>query len=91
MEKYIEELRPYTRGLSNTKFQDYFGKAAPECYGRANTNEPIGGIIYGNHLKTFNVNPHVYTNKPEYYQTHTTAINYGKRAKVCEDKKWKRL
>jgi len=42
-------------------------------------------------LKTFNVNPHVFTNHPEYYQTHTTAINYGKRAKICEDQKWKRL
>lgn len=61
---YIEEVRPYTRSMSNTRFQEYFNKAAPECYGRANIREPIGGVIYGNHLKTFNLNPHVYGNKP---------------------------
>lgn len=38
VQNYIEYIKPYTRGMSNTRFQDYFGKAAPECYGRANTN-----------------------------------------------------
>lgn len=91
MQNYISEQKPYTRGLTNSKFQQYYGKAAPECYGRANTNEPIGGIIYGNHLKTFNVNPHAYTNQPENYQTHTTALNYGKRTRISEEERWKRL
>jgi hypothetical protein len=37
------------------------------------------------------MNPHSYTNKPEYYQTHKTAINYGKRTKLNEEGKWRRL
>ena len=57
-----------------------------EAYGRNNTNEPIGGIIYGNHLKTFNINPHSSSNDPKYYQTHNTAINFAKRTKLDEEK-----
>ena len=79
---YIESQIPFTREFPNSKFQSYYGRAAVETYGRANTNEPIGGIIYGNHLKTFNINPHCYTNDQKYYQTHTTALNYGKRTKL---------
>ena len=37
------------------------------------------------------MNPHSFTNKPEHYQTHTTAINYGKRTKLNEEGKWRRL
>jgi hypothetical protein len=55
-----------------------------EAYGMNNTNEPIGGIIYGNNLKTFNVGPHVGGNDPKYYQSHTTAINFSKRTKHNE-------
>lgn len=29
------------------------------------------------------MNPHTYQNNPENYQTHTTALNYGKRTKLC--------
>ena len=37
------------------------------------------------------MNPHTYQNKPEHYQTHTTALNYGKRTKICPDEKWRKL
>lgn len=84
-------MKPYTRSLTNTKYQDYFGKAALEAYGRANVKNAIGGIIYGNHQKTFNMNPHIRGNEPKHYQTHYTAINYGKRTKLNEEDKWSRL
>lgn len=70
--------------MSNTRFRTLFGKECMEAYGRNNTNEPIGGIIYGNHLKTFNINPHASSNDPKYYQTHTTALNFAKRTKLDE-------
>lgn len=62
----------------------YYGKAPMETYGRDNLNEPAGGIIYGNHMKTFNIMPHSNGQNPKYYQTHTTALNYGKRTKLNE-------
>ena len=91
VERYIDELKPYTRSLTNSKYQEYFGKSAMEAYGRANTKNAIGGIIYGNHQKTFNLNPHSKGNEPKYYQTHHTAINYGRRTKLNDEDKWKRL
>ena len=62
-----------------------------EAYGRANIKNAIGGIIYGNHQKTFNMNPHTRGNEPKYYQTHHTAINYGRRTKLNDDDKLTRL
>lgn len=35
--------------------------------------------MYGNYMKTQNVNPHSGGNKPLTYQTHYNALNYGKR------------
>jgi hypothetical protein len=80
----VQSLVPYTRDLSNTRFKSYYGKSCMEAYGMNNINEPIGGIIYGNNLKTFNVGPHVGGNDPKYYQSHTTAINFSKRTKHNE-------
>ena len=77
--------------MTNTKYQDLFDKAALESYGRANTSNVIGGVHYGNNLKTFNMNPHLRGNDPKYYQTHHTAINYSKRTKLNNEDKWKRL
>lgn len=53
-------------------------------YGSSNTKEPIGGLVYGNNLRTFNVNPHDYQNNPKTYQSHTTALNFAARCKKNE-------
>jgi hypothetical protein len=74
-------LVPYSRTLTNSKFQQYFNKSAPEAYGNGNTNQPIGGTVYGSNLRSFNVNPHDYQNNPKYYQSHITALNFAKRTK----------
>ena len=67
VEEFVDSQKPYTRGMSDTRFRTLFGKECMEAYGRNNTNEPIGGIIYGNNLKTFNINPHASSNDPKYY------------------------
>jgi hypothetical protein len=48
-------------------------------YGGANTNEIIGGVVYGNYMKTQNINPHTGGNHPRTYQSHSNALNFGKR------------
>jgi hypothetical protein len=60
-------------------------------YGAANTTQPVGGIVYGNNLRTFNVNPHDYQNNPINYQSYSTALNFAGRTKRNEEKHWKRL
>ena len=55
---------PYSRTLPNSKFQNFYQRSALENYGSANTKEVIGGVIYGNNLRSFNVNPHDYQNNP---------------------------
>lgn len=44
----------------------YYGKPAFENYGRNNTNPSVGGIVYGHHLVSHNVNPHKGDNQPEH-------------------------
>ncbi len=33
-------------------------------------------------MKTHNIQPHTLDNKPETYQTYTSALNFGKRTKL---------
>jgi hypothetical protein len=82
---------PYSRNFTDSKFQQFYQKSAPLAYGYANTKQPTGGIIYGNHLRTFNVNPHDYQNNPKTYQSYTTALNFATRCKRDDSKHWKRL
>jgi hypothetical protein len=67
--------------LTDSKFQQLYRKAAPLAYGNANTSQPIGGVIYGNNLRSFNVNPHDYQNNPKTYQTYNTSLNFAHRMK----------
>ena len=67
IDEYIQGLVPLSRDLPDSTFQSYYNRSAMQGYGRNNTNEPIGGIMYGNHLKTFNVNPHVREGNPAEY------------------------
>lgn len=64
----IKKFTEQTRWLSNTGFQKYFGKPAFENYGRGNTNPVWGGPMYGNYLKTHNINPQRGLNHPKYEQ-----------------------
>lgn len=82
IEEYVNSLIPYTRDLPSSRLRTFYGKAPMEAYGKNNTNEPIGGIIYGNHMKSFNIGPHTSGNDPKYYQSHTTTINFAKRTKL---------
>jgi hypothetical protein len=82
---------PYSRTLTDSKFQQFYQKSAPLAYGNANTNQLTGGVIYGNNLRTFNVNPHDYQNNPKYYQSYSTSLNFAHRTKRDESKHWKRL
>lgn len=82
---------PYSRNFTDSKFQHFYQKSAPIAYGNANTHQITGGVIYGNNLRTFNVNPHDYQNNPKTYQSYNTALNFGVRCKRDEAKHWKRL
>ena len=55
----------------------YFGKPAFHAYGNGNTNPTYGGTIYGQYMKTHNVNPHAGGNKPEYSQVHGRTLLGG--------------
>lgn len=62
-----------TRWLPNSAFKTYFGKAPFENYGRGNINPTVGGSVYGDYLKSHNVNPHSGGNKPQYKQVYEHA------------------
>lgn len=42
-------------------------------------------------MKTHNVQPHTLDNKPEAYQTYTSALNFGKRTKLDLEDRWTRI
>lgn len=66
----IKKLNETTRWLPNSSFMTYFGRPPFENYGRGNVNPTVGGTVYGNYLKTHNVNPHKQGNHPEFKQVY---------------------
>ena len=64
----IKFMNETTRWLPNSAFMTYFGKPAFENYGKGNTNPVVGGVLYGDYLKTHNVNPHRGPSVPRYKQ-----------------------
>lgn len=49
------------------------------CYGAANVKPTVGGIIYGNYLKTFNANPQKGSNAPSSGQIYkTTELGFNR-------------
>ncbi len=82
---------PFSRNFTDSKFQQFYQKSAPVVYGGANTSQPVGGVIYGTNLRSFNVNPHDYQNNPKHYQSHTTALNFATRCKRDDSRRWKLL
>lgn len=64
LDQKMKELKLGSRWLPDSSLTTYFGKPVFHAYGNANTNSATGGLIYGDHLKTFNINPHSGGNKP---------------------------
>jgi len=74
IDKKIQNLKHTSRWLPDSAITTYFGKPAFHPYGHANTNPAVGGTIYGQYMKTHNINPHSGGNHPEYKQVFKTAI-----------------
>ena len=74
IEARIAEMKIVSRWLPDSALTTYFGKPAFHPYGNGNTQPTVGGTIYGNYLKTHNVNPHSGDNIPEFKQVFERAI-----------------
>lgn len=66
-----------SRWLPDSSMTTYFGKPAFHAYGNGNINSAGGGICYGDHMKTHNINPHSGGNKPKNSQIHGRALLGG--------------
>jgi hypothetical protein len=62
----MKELKLTSRQLADSAYTTYFGKPAFHAYGNGNTKPTVGGINYGQYLKTHSINPHSGDNKPQY-------------------------
>lgn len=80
----IRKFGEQTKSLANSAFTTYYGKPAFENYGRGNIKPAAGGLIYGNYMKTHNVNPHRGNKNPHFKQTYNNALMYGSRMPACE-------
>jgi len=67
-------MKHVSRWLPDSAITTYFGKPAFHPYGNGNTKPTVGGTVYGNYMKTHNVNPHSGGNHPEFKQVFGTAI-----------------
>ncbi|CAD8184233.1 unnamed protein product [Paramecium octaurelia] len=73
----IKKFQGETRWIADSAFTTYFGKPAWGPYGYNNVNPAVGGIIYGQHLLSHNVQPHRNKNDPYYIQTYQNALRKG--------------
>jgi hypothetical protein len=62
------------RWMPDSAITTYFGKPVFHAYGNGNTDPIVGGTVYGDYMKTHNVNPHSGSNRPEFKQVYTRAI-----------------
>lgn len=62
------------RLLSDSAITTYFGKPSFHAYGNGNTHPAQGGLIYGDYLKSHNINPHSGDNKPDRVQIYARAM-----------------
>ena len=74
IEKKVNEMKITSRWLADSAITTFYGKPAFHAYGNGNTNPTVGGTIYGNYLKTHNVNPQSGDNHPEFKQVFTSAL-----------------
>ena len=70
----LKKLKLEGRLLPDSAMTTYFGKPAFHAYGNGNTRPASGGLIYGQYLKTHNINPHSGDNKPENAQVFARAM-----------------
>lgn len=77
MNDKLKELKKCSRWLSDSAQATYFGKPPFHAYGNGNTNPTVGGGVYGQYMKTHNINPHAGGNRPKYVQVHERAMMGG--------------
>jgi len=70
----IEELKMKGRLLSDSAITTYFGKPTFHAYGNKNTHPTQGGLVYGDYMKTHNINPHSGGNRPKSVQIYARAM-----------------
>jgi len=62
----MKKLKLEGRLLPDSAMTTYFGKPAFHTYGNGNVRPASGGLVYGQYLKTHNINPHSGENKPKH-------------------------
>jgi len=70
----IQDLKLQGRQMPDSALTTYFGKPAFHAYGNGNTNPGQGGLMYGDYLKTHNINPHSGENQPDKVQCYTRTL-----------------
>ena len=70
----MKKLKLEGRLLPDSSMTTYFGKPAFHAYGNGNVRPASGGLVYGEYLKTHNINPHSGDNKPEKTQVYGRAM-----------------
>ena len=61
----MKKLKLDGRLLPDSAMTTYFGKPAFHAYGNGNVRPASGGLVYGEYMKTHNINPHSGDNKPQ--------------------------
>ena len=70
----MKKLKLDGRLLPDSAMTTYFGKPAFHAYGNGNVRPASGGLVYGEYLKTHNINPHSGDNKPKEVQVYGRAM-----------------
>ncbi len=70
----MKKLKLEGRLLPDSAMTTYFGKPAFHAYGNGNTRPASGGVVYGQYLKTHNINPHSGDNMPHKAQVYSRAL-----------------
>ena len=73
----LAEMKLTSRWLADSALCTYFGKPPFHAYGNGNTNPTVGGGVYGQYMKSHNINPHAGGNRPQYSQVHERALLGG--------------
>jgi hypothetical protein len=74
VKEFHKDLKNQSRYLSNTAFRKYFDRQCFENYGNQNVHHKGDGFVYGNYLKTYNINPHTGNNMPNNQETFYHAL-----------------
>lgn len=69
-----KELKLQGRLMSDSALTTFFGKPAFHAYGNSNVHPAQGGLVYGDYMKTHNINPHSGANEPKSVQVYKRAM-----------------